>query len=215
VSKKGKEMIRVFGKAPNKMLQALAISALLLAPLSSNAHILGLSWDDLGNNTVRFYGEVAHDLTAMGFTEDSPTMGGGLLIGPWATRQYHAWTGIRIGTTFAELGIDGYSYWDYTDNRSTIGDYHPDSHREGPESSGDFFFVDVNNFVSGDYLLQGFNTNAVERPVSWNYLDVHIDVQEPQDDPVVSSVPEPSIAALFGIGLIGLWARRRSTLTKA
>lgn len=182
-----------------KTLRFVSFLALFSISMPNNAHVLGIAWNDIGNSTIRFYGEVAHDLTSYGFTEESATLGGGLQVGPWATRQEYIWTGIEIGATFEELGIDDYAYWDYTDDRSTILDYHPDSHRAGPGSSGNFWFVDVPNFASGDYVLSLFDTSALERPVSWNYLNAHI------------TVPEPQTYLLFAIGLLALLKRHNSS----
>ncbi len=205
-------MGRTQGKI-NKVLSALGFMALLLNSAPSNAHLLGIAWNDMGNSTVRFYAEVAHDLgEEPWYTGDTDSLDiylGSLQIGPWATREYHDWSGVVTDTTFAELGIDDWAYWDYTDEHSTIRDYHPDSHRGGPESMGDFFFVDVHDFVTGDYLLTGQDAGALTRPVSYNYLNAHIALHEP------TSVPEPSGIALIGAGLAGLVITRRRRTSKA
>ena len=165
-------------------LQYLAICSLLFGvSLTSNAHMLGYAWKDMGNNTVRFYAEIAHD----GITE---AQGGQLQVGPWGTAQLHAWAGVINDVTFEELGIDDMAYWDPYDERSTIIEEHYATHAVAPGTYGNFFYVDVPDFVSGNYLLSAISANAYDRPISWSYLDVYI------------HVPEPPVLALFGGGLL-------------
>ncbi len=159
--------------------------------LPSNAHIIGISWNDIGNNTIRFYGETAHgDLSSVG--------GGALQIGPWANQEFHDWTGWVNNATFADLGIDGYAYWSPDDPNTLLHAANYSAHSAGMESYGDFYYLDVPNFESGQYLLTAISRyTALDRQLANSYLVGDI------------SVPEPPIFALFGAGLLGVFLQRR------
>jgi hypothetical protein len=151
---------------------------------------MGLSWKDVGDNTVRFYAETAHD----GVTDPQDAS---LMIGPWATRIYYEFAGIINGTTFEELGIDDMAYWSLDDPSTTLTPSNYDAHSSGPGTYGNFFYVDVPNFVSGEYLLTVESPKtAIGRPAAYSYLTARI------------SVPEPSVFMLLATGLLLLFFPR-------
>lgn len=171
-------------------MRTIALTSLLLVSHASSAHLLGIAWKDLGNHTVRFYAETAHT----GVTEVG---GGALQIGPWSTREYHEWTGLVTGATFEELAIDGMAYWDFDDANSTLNEGNYSTHAVAPGTYGNFFFVDVPDFVSGEYLLTAESrSTALDRPVSYTYLTARI------------SVPEPPIFVLLAMGLLMVFVPR-------
>ena len=173
-----------FVRIRSKILQMLVLTSFIVISQPSNAHLLGIAWTDIGNHTVRFYAEIAHD----GLTD---VAGGSLQIGPWASRQLYQWTGIVNDTTFEELGIEGMAYWDGYDQYGTLTEAHRATHDVAPGTYGNFFYVDVPNFVTGEYILSAESCcSAADRPLSYTYLNAYI------------SVPEPSVLVLFAIGLL-------------
>ena len=189
---------------PNKALQLFVLTALIFISMPSNAHLVGISWVDMGDNTVRFYGETAHD----GYDE---VAGGALAIGPWSTRELYYWTDAITDTTLADLNVDGMAYWDPDGEESIVSgtDYY-DAHTGGAGYYNYFFFVDVTNFYTGDYLLQaeGGDGTAVDRRLGNDYLNAYIEVAS-------AEVPEPPVFVLFGMGLLAMFIRRKAKNTKS
>ena len=181
---------------PGKALQLLVLTALFSISLPSNAHLVGISWKKLDNSTVRFYGETAHD----GYDEAA---GGALTIGPWSERELFYWTDAVTDTTLADLGVDGSAYWDPDGEDSIVDgtDYY-DAHTGGAGYYNWFFYVDVVDFFTGasEYLLQAEQgTGPVDRRLGNDYLHAWVDV----------NVPEPPVFALFGMGLLAMFMRRK------
>jgi len=178
-----------------KIFQLLALAILFSVSPQSNAHVMGISWTDIGENTIRFYAETAH-------SDPEGPAGGSLRIGLQdglrEDRTTHEWTGVVLDTTFDELGIDNMTYWDPDDPTSLLDEWNYDSHSGSPGSYGDFYYVDVQNFTSGDYVfsLIGSHDNAYDRRLADVYLTGTV------------NVPEPPIMALFGVGLLAVFMLR-------
>ena len=181
---------------PSKTLQLIVLTTLFFISLPSSAHIIGISWTDIGNETIRFYGETAHE----GYEEPQ---GGALAIGPWSTRDLYYWTDTITDQTLADLNVDGMAYWDPDGEDSTVAgkDYYY-AHTGDAGTYNNFFYLDVANFFTGEYLLQlEQGDGPVDRAMGWDYLTVFIDV--------AIDVPEPPAFALFGIGLLAMFAKRK------
>ena len=182
-----------YAKLNGSIIQLIVLVALFSVSLSSNAHIVGLSWKDIGDNTVRFYGETAHG-------DIDQVYGGAVQTGPWSIRENFYWTDWTNNTTLAELGVDGMAYWDPDGPESIVAgtDYY-EPHVGGADYFGDFFYVDVANFFTGDYLLTLESCCApVDRRLGNDYLSAYI------------KVPEPPVFALFGMGLLAMLIRKKA-----
>ena len=189
--------MKKFINIPCKTLQLIVLTVLITTSLPSSAHIVGISWADIGNETVRFYGETAHE----GYEE---AQGGLLRIGPWSSADLHYWTGAITDQTLTDLNVDGMAYWDPDGEFSTVAgkDYY-NAHTGGAGAYNNFFYLDVANFTSGEYLLQlDQGWGPVDRAIATSYLTAVIEV--------ATNVPEPPVFALFGIGLLAMFAKRKT-----
>ncbi len=179
-----------------RVLQLIVLTALVFTSLPVYAHIIGISWKDMGNQTVRFYGETAHDVSTIteAMTEEGASAGS-LMFGPWATREYYSWAGVIDDATLAELDVDGMAYWDPDGADSIISDADSyDFHTAGAGGYNQFFYLDITNFSSGEYLLQleRGTMGAISSRLGNDYLTANI------------SVPEPATIAILSIGLVGM-----------
>ena len=173
----------------SKILLTCAMTCLPAAAVQ--AHLTSFGWTDNGNGTVTLWGEHWHGNLTSAYTAN-----GGITItsATDASVNYTVqWTGVQNNTDRDDMVADG-TLTGYVANQNGGAKYH------------DWLITDALVIGNGDWLFfTGTNccVDTMTSPVAVTLTGI-TSVNPGTGPGGVTPVPEPSAAALLGMGLLGL-----------